>query len=154
MNAKLLCLTFAAAVALGCDDGSPLTVSSGSGNGATPTLNVSGTWVGDGTDSTRPMRMTFQLTQSNQNVTGTFVATTPVGAPIYTSGAVAGTVSATAFTFTIAVPQGAVADAPDCTASFTGTADDVRADSMAGTYTGMDTCGGTFAGGRFTLLKQ
>ena len=49
---------------------------------------------------------------------------------------------------------GSVVDAPDCTASLAGTADDVRQDSMAGTYTGSDTCGGTFAGGRFTLLKQ
>ena len=119
MKARLLCLTFAVAVGLGCDDVSPLTVSSGSGDNQT--LNVSGTWIGDATDSTR---------------------------------AIAGTVSATTFTFTIAVPRGAVADAPDCTASFTGTADDVQATSMAGTYTGTDTCGGTFAGGRFTLLNQ
>ena len=152
MKARLLCLTFAVAVGLGCDDVSPLTVSSGSGDNQT--LNVSGTWIGDATDSTRAMRMTVQLTQSNQNVTGTLVATRPFGAPIYTSGAIAGTVSATTFTFTFGVPRGAVADAPDCTASFTGTADDVQATSMAGTYTGTDTCGGTFAGGRFTLLNQ
>ena len=154
MNARLLCLTFVAAAALACDDGpgSPLTISSGSGTAAT--LNVAGTWMGAANDSTRQMTMTWQLTQSNRNVAGTFAATTAVGAPIYTSGAIAGTVSDTAFTFTITVPRGSVADAPECTASFTGTADDVRADSMAGTYSGSDSCDGTFTGGRFTLLKQ
>jgi hypothetical protein len=87
-------------------------------------------------------------------VTGTFTATTPVGAPIYSAGSIAGTVSSTALAFTISVPRGGVVDAPECSATFAGSADDVRSDSMAGTYAGTDTCGGTFPGGRFTLLKQ
>jgi hypothetical protein len=56
--------------------------------------------------------------------------------------------------FAITIPQGSIVDAPDCSATFTGTADDVRTDSMAGTYSGSDSCGGTFVGGRFTLLKE
>lgn len=154
MTSRLLCLALVSLVALACDDGptSPVTISSG--NSGSRALAVTGTWIGTATDSTRQMTMTWQLTQSDSNVTGTFTATAPVGTPIYTGGSIAGTASATALAFTIAVPRGSVVDAPDCSATFSGTADDVRADSMSGTYSGADTCGGTFVGGRFTLLKQ
>jgi Na+-transporting NADH:ubiquinone oxidoreductase subunit NqrB len=154
MTSRLLCLALVSVVALACDDGPTSPVKISSGNSGSRALAVTGTWIGTATDSTRQMTMTWQLAQSDSNVTGTFTATTPVGAPIYTGGSIAGTVSATALVFTIAVPRGSVVDAADCTATFAGTADDVRADSMSGTYSGTDTCGGTFAGGRFTLLKQ
>lgn len=152
MTSRLLCLALVSLLALACDDGptSPVTI----GSGGSRALDVTGTWIGAASDSTRQVTMTWQLTQSDRNVTGTFRATTPVGAAIYTGGSVAGTVSASAVAFTITVPRGSVADAPDCSATFSGTADDVRADSMSGTYSGSDTCGGTFVGGRFTLLKQ
>lgn len=152
MHARLLCLALATAV-VACDDG-PASPSIGTSNGGASALNVAGTWIGSATDSTRQLTMTWELAQSDRNVTGTFSATTPVGAPVYTGGSIAGTVTSSALTFTITVPRGSVVDFPDCTATLIGTADDVRADSMAGTYSGMDTCGGTFAGGRFMLLKQ
>jgi len=116
--------------------------------------NVAGTWIGDATDSTRQMTMTWRLTQQDRRVSGTFSATSPVGAPIYNGGGISGTVAEGALAFSITVPRGSIEDAPDCSATFIGTAGDVLADSMAGTYGGTDTCGGTFAGGRFTLLKQ
>jgi hypothetical protein len=119
-----------------------------------PGANVSGTWIGSASDSTRQMTMTWQLIQQDRNVTGSFSATTPVGAPTYTRGSISGTLSGVALAFRITVPRGGVEDAPDCTFSMIGTANDVQDDSMAGTYSGTDTCGGTFAGGRFTLLKQ
>lgn len=119
-----------------------------------PGTNVSGTWTGSASDSTRQMTMTWQLTQQDRNVAGTFSATSPVGAPIYTRGSITGTLSEAALAFRITVPRGGVEDAADCAATFIGTADDVQQDSMAGTYTGSDTCGGTLAGGRFTLLRQ
>lgn len=154
MKATLLCLALAMLATFACDGGptSPVTISSGSGAGAT--LDVAGTWIGPSTDSAGQMTMTWRLTQSNRNVTGTFTATTPIGAPIYTGGSIAGVASPAALEFTITIPQGSIVDAPDCSATFTGTAGDVRADSMAGTYSGTDSCGGTFIGGRFTLLKQ
>ena len=151
MKSKLFALVLVTLAALACNDGptSPVTIGSGSGP-----LDVAGTWTGTANDSAGPMTMTWRLTQSDRNLTGTFNATTTVGAPIYTAGAITGTVSATAVSFTITVPAGGIFDAPDCSATFTGTADDVQPDSMAGTYAGTDSCGGTFVGGRFTLLKQ
>jgi hypothetical protein len=153
MNSRALCLTLLAAGMAACGGGGNA-LPIGVGNGGATTLDVAGTWSGSANDSNRQMTMTWQLSQQNRSVAGTFAATTVVGAPIYTSGNISGTLSNTALTFTITVPRGSVVDAPDCTALLAGTADDVRQDSMAGTYTGSDTCGGTFAGGRFTLLKQ
>lgn len=151
MRSRVL-LTLVACAALACDEtpSSPRRI----GGTSSSVLDVSGTWTGSASDSTRQMSMTWRLTQSDRNITGTFTAVTPIGAPIYTAGAIAGTASATAVTFTITVPRGAVEGSPECAATFTGTADDVRQDSMAGTYEGSDTCGGTFAGGRFTLLRD
>lgn len=153
MNSRALCLALwmISLPVAGCGGGpnSPPIGIGGSG-----TLNVAGTWSGSSSDSTRQMAMTWRLSQQDRSVSGTFSASTPIGAPIYTSGSISGSLSATALTFTVSVPRGGVEDAPDCTATFTGTADDVRQDSMAGTYTGSDTCGGTFAGGRFTMLRQ
>lgn len=154
MRSRLLCLVLGIAAWAGCDDGPTTPVRIGTANGGAATANVSGTWIGTATDSTRQLSMTWQLTQSDRNVTGTFTATTPVGAPVYSAGAITGTVSSSSLAFTISVPRGSVVDFPDCTATLSGTADDVRSDSMAGTYSGTDTCGGTFAGGRFSLLKQ
>ena len=152
MSCRLMAVALLACAVLACDDtpSSPRQIST---TGAAA-LEVDGTWAGSASDSTRQLSMTWRLTQSDRNVTGTFSATTPVGAPIYTAGAITGTASTTALSFTIAIPRGAVDGSPDCTATLSGTADDVREDSMAGTYSGSDTCGGTFAGGRFTLLRQ
>lgn len=152
MRVRAATLVLLVCTALACNDtpSSPRPIG-GTGSAA---VDVAGTWSGSAADSTRQMSMTWRVTQSGGNITGTFTAVTPVGAPIYTAGAITGTASATAVTFTIAVPRGAVDGAPDCSATFAGTAEDVRPDSMAGTYEGSDTCGGTFAGGRFTLLRQ
>jgi hypothetical protein len=153
MNLRLVCLALVTAAVLGCDDGptSPTTISSGGSNAP---LNLAGTWNGPANDSDGQMTMTWVLTQSDRNVSGTFTASTPVGAPIYTGGSIAGVASGTTLTFTITVPRGSIVDAPDCSVTFTGTTDDLRADSMSGTYTGSDTCGGTVVGGRLSLLKQ
>ena len=151
---RLACLALVTAAATACDDGpsSPTRISTG---GSTAPVNLAGTWTGPANDSAGQMAMTWVLTQSDRNVAGTFTASTAVGAPIYTGGSIAGMVaSGTTLTFTITVPQGSIVDAPDCSATYTGTAADLRADSMAGTYSGSDSCGGTFVGGRFSLLKQ
>jgi hypothetical protein len=145
-----MCLLLLSTAAAACGGGNGLPI----GADGTTGPNVTGTWIGSASDSTRQITMTWRLLQQDRSVSGTFSATTPVGADVYTSGSISGTVLAGSLTFTITVPRGSVVDAPDCIATFAGTADDLMADSMAGTYTGSDTCGGTFTGGRFTLLKQ
>ena len=98
--------------------------------------------------------MILTLTQSGVNVTGTMRGTSAVGAPIYNNGTVSGRATTNTFVFTIDVPRGGIVDAPDCSASFAATTTDLLATSMSGTYTGGDTCGNTFACGRFQLIKQ
>jgi hypothetical protein len=134
-----------------CDDGGPTSPTLGMGGS---TLNLTGTWSGSASDALGQFQMTLVLAQSGNSITGSMTGATTVGAPIYTNGTVTGTLSASTLNFTISVPAGGVVDAPDCTASFAGTTTDLLATSMAGTYTGADTCGGTFAGGRFLLVKQ
>lgn len=115
---------------------------------------LTGTWSGSASDAIGQFQMTLTLVQSGVNVTGTMRGTSAVGAPIYNNGTVTGQATTNTFIFTINVPRGGIVDAPDCSASFAGTTNDLLATSMAGTYTGGDTCGNTFAGGRFQLLKQ
>jgi hypothetical protein len=152
MMCRVATIAVMALVAAGCYDGPPSSTTI-VGPGMTP-VNVAGRWTGSASDSTRQLSMTWVLTQQDRTVTGTFQASTPVGAPVYTGGTISGTALASGLTFTITVPRGSVVDFPDCTALFAGTADDVRTDSMAGTYSGSDTCGGTYTGGRFTLIKE
>jgi hypothetical protein len=154
--ALLLTAIFAA-----CDDDGPTTPtrisSSGGGtsDGGTPTsVNLTGTWTGTSLDTAGGLRLTWQLTQTNRNVTGGVTATTPVGAPVYTSGSFNGTLSGTTMPFTITIPVGAVAGSPNCTVTLTGTAQNVTSTSLAGTYTGDDSCVGAILDGRLTMIKQ
>jgi hypothetical protein len=140
--------------AVACDGAtSPTTSRSTSGEPAS-TVNVSGVWSGGTTDSLRQTTMTWQLTQTGNVVSGTVVATTTIGAPIYTGGSVAGSVSGTTFTFTVGIPRGSVADLPDCAVTLSGATTDITAAGMSGVYTGTDSCAGAIAGGRINFVKQ
>jgi hypothetical protein len=143
-----------AIAALACDDdggaGGPI----GPGGGGQVPIGVTGTWSGTASDAIGQFTMILALTQSGVNVTGTMRGTSAVGAPIYNNGTVSGQATTNTFVFTINVPRGGIVDAPDCSASFAATTTDLLATSMSGTYTGGDTCGNTFAGGRFQLIKQ
>jgi hypothetical protein len=131
----------------------PGTILSNSGGGSSA-VNVTGVWSGAATDSLRQVNMTWQLTQSGSSVSGTVAATTSVGAPIYEGGTVVGTVRDTTLTFTVTIPRGGVANLPDCTVALAGSAPDITATGMTGTYNGNDSCAGAIAGGRFTFVKQ
>jgi hypothetical protein len=153
-RASVVLVLVLAAAALGCDDdggtGGPI----GPGGGGQVPIGVSGTWSGSATDAIGQFQMILTLTQTGINVTGTMRGTNAVGAPIYNNGTVSGQATANTFVFTINVPRGGIVDAPDCSASFAATTTDLLSTSMAGNYTGGDTCGNTFVGGRFQLIKQ
>jgi hypothetical protein len=152
-RARIVLVLVLAATALACDDdggaGGPI----GPGGGQVP-IGVSGTWSGSATDAIGQFQMVLTLTQTGIDVVGTMRGTNAVGAPIYNNGTVSGQATANTFVFTINVPRGGIVDAPDCTASFAATTTDLLSTSMAGNYTGGDTCGNTFVGGRFQLIKQ
>jgi hypothetical protein len=43
---------------------------------------------------------------------------------------------------------------PTCSATITGTAEGLTASTIAGTYTGTNSCTGPFSAGQFSLTKQ
>ena len=153
-RASVVLVLVLAAAALGCDDdgggGGPI----GPGGGGQIPIGVSGTWSGSAVDAIGGFQMILTLTQTGINVSGTMRGTSAVGAPIYNNGTVSGQATLNTFVFTINVPRGGIVDAPDCSASFAATTTDLLSTSMAGNYTGSDTCGNTFLGGRFQLIKQ
>jgi hypothetical protein len=102
----------------------------------------------------RQFQLALRLTQAGNAITGTMTATNAVGGPVFNNGIVSGALSGSSLTFTMTVPVGGIVDAPDCAASFAAVSTDLLATSMAGTYTGTDTCGNTYAGGRFQLIKD
>jgi hypothetical protein len=147
------CVLVILAIALaGCSATTP--TGSTTVGGGTTTVNLSGTWSGGAVDSLRQVTMTWQLTQDGQKVAGTVVATTSVGAPVYTGGTVTGTLSGNTLAFTVAIPRGSIVDLPDCAVAFGGSTTDITATGMNGTYAGTDSCAGAFAGGRLNLVKQ
>jgi hypothetical protein len=155
MSSRVGCVTaiLLLVVTAACDENtvSPTLVSTGS---SVPVVNLTGTWSGTASDSFGQFRMVLVLTQSDSAVTGSMTGTTLVGDPLYSDGTVSGTISESTFAFTIAVPLGGITDAPACTASFVATTTDLLATSMSGAYAGADTCGRTFPGGRFQLIKE
>ena len=142
-----------ALVVSACDD--PTLSSSITRTGSSPTavLNLTGAWAGTATDSGGQVQMVWQLTQRGANVTGTVRATNNVGLQLYT-GSVAATLAASILTFTVTVPSGSISDLPDCSIALSGSATDVQASSMSGTYTGIHSCLGAMEGGRLILIKQ
>jgi hypothetical protein len=151
-RAGLFLVVIAVTGVLGCDDGGGAgPIGPGGGVAAAP---VAGTWSGTASDAIGQFTMILTLTQSGVNVTGTMRGTSAVGAPIYNNGTVSGQAGVNTFAFTINVPRGGIVDAPDCSATFAATTNDLLTTSMSGTYTGSDTCGNTFVGGRFQLIKQ
>jgi hypothetical protein len=146
----LLLLTF---VVSSCD-GRPISTSITRSAGApTAILNQTGAWSGTATDSLGSVHMMWQVTQTAANVRGTVTATTNVGLPLYT-GTITGGLVATVLTFTITVPRGSIVEVPECAITLSGTATDVLAESMAGTYAGTHSCLGAVEGGRFLLIRQ
>jgi hypothetical protein len=123
------------------------------GTAPSAAVNLTGTWTGSAVDSAGRVDMVWQLTQSGSAVTGTVTAATNVGLPLYT-GSVSGTLASDALRFTVTVPAGRIADMPDCTLDLSGSVTDIQPNSMAGTYTGMQSCTGAVEAGRLLLIGQ
>lgn len=125
------------------------------GGTATNDINIAGTWNGTATDTTGPGTMTWVVTQTGSSFTGT-VTLVDTATSAKGKGTVSGTVSGSAVRFTVTIPAGGF-DAPyaSCAATTTGDAV-VIGSTMTATYSGSGSgsCGGTIAGGQFTLTKS
>ena len=96
--------------------------------------------------------MVLQLTQSGTSVSGT-VTITDTSTGLTARGTVSGTVSGASIHFTITIPAGGFETQPSCTGSATADAQ-VSGTSMAGTYTGSNSCTGAIGSGQITLNKR
>ena len=141
-----------------CSGGSP-TGPSGPGS----QMAMTGTWAGSASDSSSSMgagslmgqtgmgTMTWPLTQSGSTVTGSMSF---AGMQGRSPGAFSGMMSGDDMTFTMDLPNNSMMSA-GCTARATGTArvDRTRM-TMTGTYSGSNSCTGSFVNGQMTMTRR
>ena len=126
-----------------------------------PSVTVSGTWTGTGSDSQGPELMTWDLRQTGNVVTG-MVITRAVDTTDGTcaschknkSGMVSGTISGTDLTLRMFFPSGGDVPTPMCSVTINATVPDATDKNIATNYSGEDTCEGPFVGGAFSMDHQ
>jgi hypothetical protein len=104
--------------------------------------------------------VTWRMTQDGANVSGT-VTTQSTDAPgtcaschRSRTGALTGTISGTALTWTVSFPENAASDpTPSCASTLTGTIADITASSVSGPYSGSDACEGQYTNGSLTMAR-
>jgi hypothetical protein len=146
--ASLARLTIAvlSATCLACDDEARTT-------SPTPTVTLTGTFAGTISDASGPGRMRWQLSQTGNQVTGTFTANDDVSG-VAANGNISGTLSGATLTFRMTVPAGALPP-PFATCSITSDGNgQVTTTLIDATYNGRNSCTGLFGNGRLSLTKQ
>lgn len=126
-------------------------------------MSVTGTWAGSGSDSSSSMgagsmmgqagmgTMTWPLTQSGPTVTGSINFSGMQGRM---PGSFLGSMSGDVMTFTIDMPSNSMMSA-GCSARATGTARvNGTTMTMIGTYSGSNSCSGSFANGQMTMTRR
>ena len=95
--------------------------------------------------------MTWSLEQTGSTVTGSVMF---AGMQGRMPGAVSGTMSGDEMTFTMDMPMGSMMSSA-CSTRAAGTARIDRArTTMAGTYSGSNSCSGSFANGQMTMTRR
>lgn len=126
-------------------------------------MSVTGTWAGSASDSSSSMgagsmmgqtgmgTMTWPLTQSGPTVTGSINFSGMQGRM---PGSFLGTMSGDVMTFTIDMPSNSMMSA-GCSARATGTARvNGTTMTMIGTYSGSNSCTGSFGNGQMTMTRR
>lgn len=118
-----------------------------------PSISLTGAWTGAASDSSGPGKMTWQLQQSGDSVSGTVTMTdTETGES--GQGTLSGTVSGSDLSFTLRVPVGGFSGPyASCSSEVTGRAQ-FGASSITGTYAGTNSCSGYISSGQLTLGKS
>ena len=118
----------------------------------TPSLDLTGTFVGSASDSTGSATLTLVLAQSGNSISGTAAGVSSQG--LQSRGTVSGTLAGTTLTFTLTVPVGGYSTPlQTCSATVQGSAQ-VSASAIEGTYSGTHTCLGPVSNGQFALRRQ
>ena len=123
-------------------------------------INVTGTWTGAGSDSFGPELVTWVLTQSGNSVTGAaqFNAVDAADGSCGSchkvrKGMFAGSLSGNSLSVSMSFPAGGDVPTPICVTDLSGTATVVDR-RITASYTGTDTCEGSFADGKIELTRQ
>jgi hypothetical protein len=147
------------ATATGCG---PSTTAPNATAGLTPgaSLNLSGTWIGTGTDAQGPEKFRWTLTQTGNNVTGTAMLDpadptdgTCGSCHKQKSGTFAGMISGAALTMTLDFPEGGGDVTPLCGLTMKATTTDVAVGRIASAYTGSTTCEGPITDGMLVMSR-
>ena len=125
-------------------------------------VSFAGIWNGTSVDSQGATIVTWALTQTGTSTSG--IVKTEAVDPTDGScnschrnktGTFSGTMSGTTLTLTMFFAAGVTGDpTPECTATLTGTASRVAADTITGAYSGADSCEGPFMNGRLVMARQ
>ena len=121
---------------------------------------MGGTWSGTGSDSFSPELVRLVITQGDQSVSGT----ADLDAVDATDGScgschkvkrgtLSGSVSGNSVTLQLRFPPGGNVPTPICDTSLLATAT-VASGRLTGTYTGTDSCEGTYTNGVLELTRQ
>jgi len=138
------------ATCLACDDSR---TTSPTPTSPTPAVTLAGTFAGNMSDASGPGRMRWQLSQTGNQITGTFTANDDVSG-IAATGDISGTLAAATLTFRMNVPAGALPppfSACSITSDGSGQVTNTLIDA---TYNGRNSCTGLFGNGRLSLSKQ
>ena len=154
---RIVAVTALMVPAISCA-GSPATTTSPS----SPPIGFAGTWNGTGVDSQGSTTVTWSLTGTGAGVSGTVrtEAVDPNDGSCNSchrnkSGTVSGTVAGTKLTLTMFFAAGVNGDpTPACSATVTGTASITGDGTLAGEYSGADTCEGPFTNGTLALARR
>jgi hypothetical protein len=125
-------------------------------------MNIAGDWTGRGTDSQGTITVSWTLTQSGTNVTGTVKTQSldPTDGSCNSchrnkSGTVTGTISDTTLSLTMFFAAGANGDpTPACSATLSGSANAIANTSVTTAYSGSDTCEGSFTNGTMAMTRR
>jgi len=118
--------------------------------------SAAGTWVGNVFALGQNTTMTWQLSQSNEAVSGTVTVAQSNGI-VLLNGSLTGSLAGSTLTYMITVGPGAIPALPNCTGQLGGTTtiSTGSTTTMTGNYTvASSTCPASFPDATFTLTKQ
>jgi hypothetical protein len=122
--------------------------------------DLSGAWIGTGTDPQGPETLKWTLTQAGASLSGT-ARLDPADATDGTcgschkqkTGTVSGSMEGSVLKLTLDFPAGGNDLTPLCGITITATTSDVATGRIAAAYTGTTTCEGPIAGGSLVMTR-
>jgi len=125
-------------------------------------LDLAGTWSGTSVDSQGTTVVDWTVTESGNELSGTVKTNAPDptdgscnACHRNKSGTFTGTISGSTLTMTMKFAAGVNGDpTPICSATMTGSADSLTEGRLTGTYTGSDTCEGSFLNGKIEMARR